>query len=215
MKLEAPHLPEKQERTQNLSGILSLAAKEERDICRSCFENASVAGIDLPSIEFRGCCFQGCRFTDFSAHRAFFTDVSFADCDLSNLTFEGCGFRRVEFQRCKAVGTVFPEAYFEQVFLWKSCIGEWINLTASKLKNVRFQNCRLSEGNFESCVFSSIEFSGCNLQKAIFLHTPLEKIDFSGNNIDGIVLAGPELHGAVVEPLQAAGLAHYLGLIVR
>ncbi len=56
--------------------------------------------------------------------------------------FDG-GFYRVEFKGCKIIGSRFDESSLNNIS-FKDCLGKYINLSFSTLKEVEFKDCDLT-----------------------------------------------------------------------
>ncbi|NLN84357.1 MAG: pentapeptide repeat-containing protein [Firmicutes bacterium] len=170
---------------------------------------------DLPSyLNMQNCLLQNCTFNQSQTFRSSFMNMRFVATDFSNISWQECRFERVEFVDCRFIGSNLTETLFKHV-RFSSCTGELSNFAGAKMEDLIFEACDLNSASFSSSQFKRVDFTQCNLDNAEFLHTSLEKIDLRSCQIEGISLAGPELKGCKVTPLQAVSLAGLLGLIVE
>jgi uncharacterized protein YjbI with pentapeptide repeats len=150
--------------------------------------------------------------TSFLAPR--FTNVHFEECDLANAAWERATIHRAEFFDSKWVGLKLPEAHLRDVFV-RNCRGQYLHCRFATLKSVTFQDCDLSDADFQGSDLTGVRFIHCNLTNAEFSQTKLSGADFRGSQIDHIKVGPHELPGAIVDPVQAAYLASLLGLVVK
>jgi len=75
----------------------------------------------------------------------------------------------------------------------------------------------LSNANISECKLKSWELKEVLLTNSAFFKTSLRGVDFTESEITGIILSNnyAELQGAIVNVLQAAELAKFLGVVVK
>ena len=95
------------------------------------------------------------------------------------------------------------------------CNGRYLNLSGSRLRQVRFEECDLTEAAFNDCRFDGVAFDGCTLRSTEFSHTSLRGIDLRQSQLGDLRLNVDDLRGAVVAPMQALDLLPLLGVVVR
>ncbi|MEG1699465.1 MAG: pentapeptide repeat-containing protein, partial [Oscillospiraceae bacterium] len=83
------------------------------------------------------------------------------------------------------------------------------------LKNTRFEKCKLKNAVFSGIRTKPFEFDGCDLSAAEWANSLLKDVDFTSDNIDGGSFIGHELHGAIVNAMQACELAKLLGVRIQ
>ncbi|WP_294629558.1 pentapeptide repeat-containing protein [uncultured Bacteroides sp.] len=187
---------------------------KEETVSHLAFAKGKEEGIDKSYKSFANCTFRNLAFSECKFRSCQLTDVRFENCDLSNLSFAGSSLYRVEFIACKLLGTNLSEATINHMLL-HDCHAGYINLSMSKMNQVRFAHSQLRNGSLNDCRFSSVAFDSCDLVEADFLHSSLRGIDLSTSRINGITLNIGDLKGAVITSLQAMDLLPLLGVIIK
>lgn len=85
----------------------------------------------------------------------------------------------------------------------------------SRLRQVRFTECDLTEAALNDCRLDGVAFEGCTLRSTEFSHTPLRGIDLRQSQLGDLRLTVDDLWGAIVAPSQALDLLPLLGVVVR
>lgn len=196
----APTLHEWLEKEETISGLIFSKGKEE--------------GIDTSYKCFKNCTFRHHTFSECHFRSSQLTDVRFENCDLSNISFAESSFYRVEFISCKLLGTNLAGTTLNHVLL-HDCNAGYINLSMSKMNQVRFSQSLFRNGSLNDCRPASVAFENCDLVEADFSHTPLRGIDLRTSRISGISLNISDLRGAVISSLQAMDLLPLLGVIIE
>ncbi len=214
MRLIEPRLAECRDTDESMADLARRCRDAELPVEELRF-TGQAPGLELAKTEWRCCAFINCRFPGSALEKAYFADALFLNCDLSNLNLRHSFLRRTAFRDCKLTGADLTESTLEDVSV-TGCVARMINLAAGKLKRVRFDHSDLSRGCLSDCKLQAgIELDTCDLTQLECLQTPLKGVDLTTCTLDGLILAGPELRGAVVTALQASDLARYLGLVIR
>ena len=122
--------------------------------------------------------------------------------------------RSTAFVGCKLLGAALPDATLNHVRL-ERCNGRYLNLSGSRLRQVRFTECDLTEAALNDCRLDGVAFEGCTLRSTEFSHTPLRGIDLRQSQLGDLRLTVDDLWGAIVAPSQALDLLPLLGVVVR
>jgi uncharacterized protein YjbI with pentapeptide repeats len=178
------------------------------------FVRLDVAAQQAEHLLFETALFEHVSFsqTRFLAPR--FSKVRLEACDLSNAVWERATLHGVAFSESKLIGFKLPEAHLRDVSLYH-CPGQYLQCRFATLKSVTFQDCDLSDADFQGSDLNGVKFLHCNLSNVTFSQAKLAGADLRGSQIDHIKVGPQELPGAIVDPIQAAYLASLLGLVVK
>jgi uncharacterized protein YjbI with pentapeptide repeats len=80
---------------------------------------------------------------------------------------------------------------------------------------VRFENCDLSEANFDGAELTDVVFRDCDLRTSRFPGSKMRNVDLRGSQLAGMQIDPPSLHGATIDTIQLLDLAAVFGLIVE
>ena len=141
-------------------------------------------------------------------------DARLEMCDLSGADWEKARFRRVEFNGCRLLGVQWPEAALDDV-LFRECNLEGALLALSKFKAARFESCVLRGVSFENADLSNVVFHLCDLSDADLRNSKLQGADLRGSTLNRVQVGAKELHGAIIDRLQAPLVVNLLGLIIK
>ena len=139
------------------AGILSQQADDWTD--RS-VERGTVGPLAAEHALWHNCLFRNVTFTDCRLHSAQLSDIRFEGCDLSNLALDGAALNRVEFVGCKLLGAALPDATLNHVRL-ERCNGRYLNLSGSRLRQVRFTASTASPSRAARCAAPSFRIRRC------------------------------------------------------
>ncbi len=165
-------------------------------------------------VTFERCQVSTSAFTGTRLRTPRIVEVGWEDCDFASAQWEQASIRRVEFIRCRFTGFTLPDAYLSEVRI-VNCAAKLAHFRFAQFKNVVFEECDLEEADFQGADLSGVQFIGCNLSRAQLSHTKLKGTDFRSSNIEGIGVGAESLQEAIVDRVQAAFLAHLLGLDIR
>lgn len=209
VKVVAPFINEQSESITPLDILV-----DEEKISDLYFSKGVVRQVNKPYLSINNCTFKQQIFNECQLKSAQLTDIRFENCDLSNVSFTGTTFYRVEFISCKLLGTGFPEATLNHVWM-EHCYGQYINLSMTKMRTVRFSHCDFRNASLNDSKLIPAAFDNCELLEADFSHTSLKGIDLRSSRITGIQLNIADLKGAIVSSLQAMDLLPLLGVKVE
>ncbi|WP_257988605.1 pentapeptide repeat-containing protein [Bacillus sp. V33-4] len=82
-------------------------------------------------------------------------------------------------------------------------------------KQVKFQNCLLTNADFYETKLKNVDFNKCNLNQANLAGPELADIDLSSCSFESLVVSFDKLAGCIVSSEQAIGFSKALGLIVK
>ena len=124
------------------------------------FVNSHFAGVNLSSIKFISCTFDG--------------------CDLSLANLQNSAFQEVLFENCKMLGLHFDHCnsfLFEVSF--KNCQLNLSSFYGKNLKQSSFQNCLLHEVDFVESNLEAASFLNCD-----FLGSQFDQTNLVGSNLE-------------------------------
>jgi uncharacterized protein YjbI with pentapeptide repeats len=137
------------------------------------------------------------------------TDVIARDCNASNADWTGARMRRVVFERSRMTGVNLSEVDADDV-VFRDCKLDLANLRSARIQRTTFEDCLLDEA----------DFSGATLKHVRFTRSQLRGVDLDGARLAGVDLRTSELdnprgdlkalHGATIDTVQLAALAHLL-----
>jgi len=179
-------------------------------------ENCHFYGEALPELqgmclEFSGCLFERCSFSDCGAERLVFVDCIFETCDLSGMHFPKSTLQRCAFQDCRMTGVQFTNSVLMNVSFWE-CLMDFANFSEIKAQHVAFAGCALKESIFYTVRWQDLVFQECCMQHSEWSHTLMKGLDMRSSEIDGIVVDILNLKGLRVTRDQALMLSGLLGL---
>jgi uncharacterized protein YjbI with pentapeptide repeats len=163
-------------------------------------DHATLTGVTAKGVTLETSHLSHTELSSCTLKRAQITDVRFESCLLFGTNMDGAGMKRVEVRQGVASGLVLSDALLEDVVLK----GVKLNLTnwrVAKLRRVRFEDCDLTEADFQGAELRMVEFSGCNLGRAEFTNCKMSDVDLRGSDISTIKgITG--LKGATIDPVQ-------------
>ncbi len=184
---------------------------EEKYITALKTENVNFSTVEGTNVIFENCVFNKVVFQKTYFKNCFFKNCDFSNCDFSNSTFSNC-----KFQNVKGVGTNFSDSAFKDVKI-NECLLRYAVFTYSLFNICNIEQSDMSEAFLDDCKVKKFTLNHVNLVRANFYKTVLKGIDLRTCQIDGLILSSEakEIHGAVVDMLQAAELAKMLGVIIK
>jgi len=145
-------------------------------------------------------------------------DVRLEGCDLANSVWRGASIDRAELIGCRLTGLDLGEASLRNV-VGRECGGTLISLRFAEVKSGRFDDCVLTEADFQDAKLPAVLLRGCDLSGASLYGASLAGADLRGSRLDGLRMRATDLAGAVIDPIQLVALARTLaslaGITVR
>ena len=133
---------------------------------------------------------------------------------MSNVSFIGSSIHRTQFINCKLIGARFDECNFKNV-LFENVLGKYSNFSFTKINNVNFVECNMTESVLQDVKLEKSVFENCDLTNGFFNKTFLGKIDLTTCDITGIDVDIPNIYGTTVTTMQALDLSRLLGLNIK
>ncbi len=140
-------------------------------------------------------------------------DVRFAGSNLANAAWPKLSCARVEFIGCRMTGLTTLEALFHDT-VFRDCKADLTQFYEAKMRGVRFEDCPLAGADFRKADLTGVVFSHCDLTNVDFTGATLERADLRGCQIDGMRAGPSELHGAIVDEVQALALVRAMGIVI-
>ena len=140
------------------------------------FENKTIY---RPQIQvFEQCVFKKCTFEDISCCE--FLKCEFHDCNFSNCKTNGTAFQETTFVNCKMLGVNFSQCNtFLLSFRFENCQLDYSDFSKIEIPRTSFCNSSLKDVLFEQTKLSASTFAGSNLQNATFHRCDLSHCDFN------------------------------------
>ncbi len=180
------------------------------------FRNVDWSGSDLARIEFDGCSFFRCNFSETVLDGALFDACRFEECNLSNPIIKAARFIDAAFDKCKLMGVNFfscDQSLMDAEFLgcaMTACNFSGLSMKKSvfrlcTIKDSSFQDAFLQDADFSESIFSDTLFHNCDLQKASFYKARGYAIDPRVNKIQKAIFSVPDV----------LALVENFGIIIR
>ena len=210
----------------NLPDNLPLAPFEKtvRNALENCtdvdsllFENDELSGCNGVYLEFSGCLFRHCTFSDWEFKRISFVDCVLEQCDLSGLRLENVTFQRIRVTDCRLLGAEMLKAVFKAVFsnvLWHGCNADYLAFSESKCTRVEFTECRFHESTWQDITLKATVFDHCDFTSSTIRHMPLAGLNLTTCVLDSLQIDPFDLRGLKVTPLQGLAFCSLLGLVI-
>lgn len=198
----------------DLEEIAQQAADDQQDVVGQRFVDMTLGSVDGTCLEFSGCVFERCIFSQNDVKRQSFVDCIFDHCDLSNMRFERAAFQRVRFQNCRMTGISFGDVVWMNVET-KDCHMDYASFSDTKLDRVRLAGCRLRECQFNKVTLSHVTFERLDLTRAQWSFSKLNGMDMRSCEIDGWQVDVGDLRGMRVTAVQAMELSRLLGIVIE
>ena len=179
-------------------------------------EDALVAG-DYTEVRAAGGRFMRSRldraaFTGSRLRSLALVDVIASGCELSGADWTSARMRRVVFEGSRMAGTLLADAELDDV-VFRDCKLTLASFNSSRLREVVFVGCELDEAFLGRGTMRAVRFEDCRMRRADFTGASLARVDLRGSELDP---AGDVngLRGAIIDPVQLAGLAGHLARAV-
>ena len=195
--------------------LYALAGAEEEG-AGLLLRGADLTGEDLDGLTLSCCILENCRLTGAGLRRAAFTDCLFRRCDLSGAQWYDGSLLRCRWEGVKALGCNLSGAGIRD-FACDGCRLDGLRLDGAGLESVRLAGSSLTGANLTGLRWNRLLLEEVDLSGASVTGTSLRGLDLRRCRIDGLTAGETlrELRGAIVDPIQAAGLARLLGLDIR
>ncbi|GCE11065.1 pentapeptide repeat-containing protein [Tengunoibacter tsumagoiensis] len=180
---------------------------------RYALSQSSFSGQKARNISFEQSLFKHVDFTTTNFPKIHLVDCRCQGCDLANAEWMEANFHRVELRDCHLTGLRTIEAQFQDT-IFHGCSAAFAQMAQITCKQVRFEECDLSEANFYEADLSGVLFVNCNLTNADLTKARLTGADLRGCKIDGMRIGPTELKGATIDMTQALAFVRSLGIQV-
>ena len=114
-KPEAPVIPAKLREDGELKEIVRQAIRTKDDVEGRRFERQRLEDMVFGVLQFTGCVFEKCLFSDWEMRRLDLVDCVFSHCEMGNLFFPAFAMRRLRFEHCRMTGVTFAEGAMNDV----------------------------------------------------------------------------------------------------
>jgi uncharacterized protein YjbI with pentapeptide repeats len=156
----------------------------------------------------------GARVLELELDRPEWLDLRFEECDLSGVVAKDFVMRRVQFRATRLRGVSFANGQYDDGLLL-DCKTDELSLRFTRLRNVTFRGCDLSNADFYSAIFEHVTFESCSLRGARFHSADVKCLRIKDCDLLGIAGA-LDLRGAVLDfadlPSLAPSLAGEAGI---
>ena len=165
--------------------------------------------------EYDNCTFSNCIFSNTDLSAVDFSDCVFSDCDLSMATLKDTAFRDVKFKNCKLLGLHFNDCNpFLLSFDFEACILNFSSFYRLKIKNTRFEDCKMEEVDLVETDLTNALFQHCDLREAVFDNTILDGADLTTAFHFSIDPEMNQIYRAKFSMQNVAGLLHKYKIII-
>jgi fluoroquinolone resistance protein len=197
----------------SLSETVSRALEQHLDIDGLRFMNDKLSGCSGGCLEFSGCAFEHCVFSDWEIKRLSFVDCVLEHCDLSGLRLENVTFQRVRITSCRLTGAELLKASLTNT-RWEDCSADYLAFSECKCIHVYFNGCRLRESVWQDVVLKYTAFERCDFTSAQIRFVPMADIDMTTCVLDALQIDPRDLRGMRVTALQGLMFCSLLGLVI-
>jgi uncharacterized protein YjbI with pentapeptide repeats len=133
-------------------------------------------------------------------------DVRLEGCDRANSALRGASIDRVELIGCRLTGFDLGEASLRHMVA-RQCGGSLVSFRFAEVKSSRFEDCVLTEADFQDAKLPAVLLRGCDLSGASRYGASLAGADLRGSQLDGLRMRASDLAGAVIDSIQPVALA--------
>lgn len=147
----------------------------------------------------------GARVLELDLDRPEWLDLRFEDCDLSAVVAKDMVMRRVAFRTTRLRGVAFANGQYDDGLLL-DCTTDELSMRFTRLRNVIFRDCDLSNADFYSATFEHVTIDSCSLRGARFHAATVKCLRITACDLLGVTGA-MDLKGAVIDVDDLAGLA--------
>lgn len=212
-KITAPNLPDPLAERE-LESAVSDAVRQRLDIDAAHFSGGEADGFSGVAMEFSGCRFERCAFSNWDFKRVSFVDCVFAHCDFSGLRLSNATLRRVRFESCRLTGMEWLGASLADV-AFNDCAADYIVFSECKCAHVLFSDCRMRESEWQDVTLKNSALVRCDLTSSRIRGTPLAGMDFTTCTIDSLSIDPYDLRGLKVTAIQGLMFCSLLGLVIE
>lgn len=155
-KPEAPVIPAKLREDGELEEIVRQAIRTKDDMEGRRFERQPLEDVDFGVLQFTGCVFEKCVFSDWEMRRLDLVDCVFSHCEMGNLFFPAfaiCKLERVEFLRSPL-----------RESSWTECRLGRIRLEENDLSRSQWSHTPLKGADVSTCQLDGIRMTPSDLQ---------------------------------------------------
>ena len=156
----------------------------EKDYLSKTFSNISAIDQEICNIEFEGCHFRDCNFTESIFKKCRFIECTFTRCNLSVIKVPQCQFTDVVFDECKLVGidwttASWPRLVFSVSLKFNKCIINDSSFFGLNLDEIAMEECKAHDVDFRDGSFCRAVFTYTDFTNSLFGKTNLSGADFS------------------------------------
>jgi uncharacterized protein YjbI with pentapeptide repeats len=179
------------------------------------YELATIEGVALNDASASRLQFDTCVLTRIELDRTTLSNFRMVDVRVerssaANGVWAKPSLRRVAIVGCRLTGLTVTEGDLSDV-LFDECKADFLQLVSSRIGNVRFENCVLTEAEFQESTIERAVFIGCDLRNANLANAKLSEVDLRGSKIEGLLLDASQLGSLTVDPSQAMVIIQMLG----
>ena len=156
-KPEAPVIPAKLREDGEVEEIVRQAIRTKDDVEGRRFERQPLEDVDFGVLQFTGCVFEKCVFSDWEMRRLDLVDCVFSHCEMGNLFFPAFAMRRLRFEHCRMTGVTFAEG-------WTECRLGRIRLEENDLSRSQWSHTPLKGADVSTCQLDGIRMTPSDLQ---------------------------------------------------
>jgi uncharacterized protein YjbI with pentapeptide repeats len=162
--------------------------------------------------------FSEVRFTHLLAAESHFeemrlVDVRIQEANLANALWVKLDCYRTEFTNCRMTGMSLMESTIHDT-IFRDCKGDYVQFHHAVLHAVRFEECPLICADFRETDATGVVFHRCDLTNTDFTGAILRNADLRGCPIEGMRVGPKELHGAIIDEVQALALVRSMGITI-
>ena len=210
-KAARPVLPSELICGEDLSDTVERVLQDESDVYGYDFNDGTLCGAEGKVLEFSGCYFHKCVFSELDFGRISFVDCIFDHCELSNLRLTNAAFQRVEMSHCRMTGLELLRSILMNVSLKESMM-DYLSLSEASLDRVVIHDCHMRESIWADVKLLKAAFEQADLSRTQWVRTPLKGMDVSSCTISGWNISLADLRGVKVNASQVIELSGLLGI---
>lgn len=178
------------------------------------FEEMDWADHDFSAAEFENCVFKKCNFSGADLNHAFITECRFEACDFSNVQLKTAKLIETTFVGCKLIGVRWIDTLDLRNPVFENCNLSMGNFNSLKLKKIKIVQSRVHDVDFSSCDLTEGDFQENDFLDTRFHNTILLKADFSRSINYQINPLNNKITGAKFSLPDAVGLLSGLGVVI-
>lgn len=200
----------------DLPRTTSLKALDISGFPADSYELAAIHGAVLSDASVSRLQFDTCVLTRVELDRTTLSNLRMVDVivetsSAANGTWASPSLRRIEIIGSRLTGLTVTEGELADV-VFRECKADFIQIiAASRIRDVRFENCVLAEADFRESTIERVTFSGCDMRNANLAKARLIEVDLRGSRIEGLTLDASQLGSLTVDPSQAMVILQMLG----